>query len=439
MPIEVLMPALSPTMKDGNIVKWNKKEGDAVSPGEVIAEIETDKATMEVEAVDEGKIGRIVHNAGSKAVKVNSVIALLLEEGEDKAALDKHVFSDAGNDNVPAAAPEKSENKEQKAAPASTPQAASFAPPPPAFPLPAQQSSSSANANHYNGERVKASPLAKRIAEELGVDVSRIRGTGPNGRVVKADVEDAARYGLGGNVVARNAQEYTAKENSGMRRTIAARLLQSKQYVPHFYLTVDCELDALLDVRAQINDEADKSDKGEPSYKLSVNDLIVKAVALALKKNPNANCTWNEETTVYYNNVDISVAVAIDGGLITPIVRNADQKSVVAISQELKDLIKRAKTGKLAPEEYQGGGFSISNLGMFGIKQFSAIINPPQSCILAVGSGEERAVVKNGKVVPAIAMTVTLSCDHRTVDGAVGAGFLQSFKKYVERPAALLL
>ena len=443
MPIEVLMPALSPTMKDGNIVKWNKKEGDSVSAGDVIAEIETDKATMEVEAVEEGKIGRIIHKEGSKSVKVNSVIALLLEDDEDKAALDSHTLSDAGNDNEPQEtdAPAESEKKAEKPAQNSSggsQQAASFAPPPPKLQLP-ERKSSGASAPTYNGERVIASPLAKRVAEELGVDIARVRGTGPKGRVVKEDVEDAARYGTGGNVVSRDGQEYTVKENSGMRQTIAARLLQSKQYVPHFYLTVDCELDALLDMRGQINDEADKDDKGAPSYKVSVNDMIVKAVAMALKKNPDANCTWNEETTIYYNNVDISVAVAIDGGLITPIVRNADQKNVVAISVELKDLIKRAKTGKLSPEEYQGGGFSISNLGMFGIKQFNAIINPPQSCILAIGGGEQRPVVKNGQIVPANVMTVTLSCDHRTVDGAVGANFLASFKKYIERPAGLLL
>jgi len=439
MPIEVLMPALSPTMKDGNIVKWNKKEGDTVSAGDVIAEIETDKATMEVEAVEEGKIGKIIHKEGSKAVKVNSVIALLLEDGEDKTSLDSHKLSDADNDNAPKEKPDAQEKKTDAKQPASggSQPAASFAPPPPKLQLP-EQGAAPANAS-YNGERVVASPLAKRVAEELGVDIARGRGTGPKGRVIKADVEDAARYGSGGNLVSRHPQEYTVKENSGMRQTIAARLLQSKQYVPHFYLTVDCELDALLDMRGQINDEAGKDDKGNPSYKVSVNDMIVKAVAMALRKNPDANCTWNEDTTIYYNNVDISVAVAIDGGLITPIVRNADQKNVVAISQELKDLIKRAKTGKLAPAEYQGGGFSISNLGMFGVKQFNAIINPPQSCILAIGGGEQRAVVKNGSVVPANVMTVTLSCDHRTVDGAVGANFLASFKKYIERPAGLLL
>jgi pyruvate dehydrogenase E2 component (dihydrolipoamide acetyltransferase) len=430
MPIEILMPALSPTMKDGNIAKWHKKEGDAVKSGEVIAEIETDKATMEVEAVDEGVIGRIVRPQGSKGVKVNDVIALLLEEGEEASALEGFALSDAKAAPQEAAQPKAASGggaRAQSPAPA-------FAPPPPPPVLKAVSSPGPAT----TGERVKASPLAKKTAQILGIDVARVRGTGPKGRVVKADVEDAARYGSG-KTVARNPEEYYVKENSGMRRVIAERLLQSKQYVPHFYLTVDCELDALLDVRQTVNDEAQADGSGKPAYKLSVNDMIVKAVALALKKAPEANCTWTDEHTIYYNNIDVAVAVAIDGGLITPVVRNADQKSVVAISKELKGLIARAKAGKLAPEEYQGGGFSISNLGMFGIKNFSAIINPPQSCILAVGSGEQRPVVKDGKIVPATVMSVTLSCDHRTVDGAVGAAFLEAFKRYVERPVGMLL
>ena len=425
MPIEILMPALSPTMTEGTLSKWVKKEGDAVKAGDVIAEIETDKATMEVEAVDEGVIGKILVAEGTEGVPVNQLIALLLEEGEDPAALAGHVGGGAAASPAPAAAV------------ASAPATATSLPP--------------AAAVAASGERVSASPLAKRIAEQSGVDLAQVQGTGPHGRVIKADVEEAlvkgvAQGGTTTNVAAiavssgRNPIEFTEIPNSGMRKTIAKRLTESKQQVPHFYLSLDCELDCLLAARKQMNDaaEAAAGKDGKPAYKLSVNDMVIKAVAMALRDVPAANASWTDAAIQQYNNVDISVAVAIDGGLITPIVKNADQKGLGQIANEAKDLIARARAGKLQPSEYQGGGFSISNLGMYGIKNFNAIINPPQGCILAVGAGEERVVVKRGEFKAVNVMTVTLSCDHRVVDGAVGAEFLSAFKRYVESPVLML-
>ncbi len=431
MPIEILMPALSPTMTEGTLAKWNVKEGDKVAPGKVIAEIETDQATMEVEAVEEGTIGKILVTAGTENVAVNNVIALLLEAGEDKKALEGYSAKGGA-----APAPAKEEKKEE----AKTNGASNGAAAPAAAP-----------AASTSGERVFASPLAKRIAENEGVDVGKIQGSGPHGRVVKADVEEALVKGVGkvggaavgGVSVGRNAQEFTEIANSGMRKTIAKRLLESKQTVPHFYLTLDCELDNLLAARKRLNDAAEAAIKGQkdakPAYKLSVNDMVIKAVAMALREVPAANASWTDAAIRQYNNVDISVAVAMEGGLITPIVKNADQKGLAQISNEAKDLINRARAGKLQPEEYTGGGFSISNLGMYGIKNFSAIINPPQGCILAVGAGEERVVVKGGQFKAVNAMTVTLSCDHRVVDGAVGAEFLAAFKRYIEEPVMMLV
>ncbi|MEZ5691799.1 MAG: pyruvate dehydrogenase complex dihydrolipoamide acetyltransferase [Rickettsiales bacterium] len=426
MPIEILMPALSPTMTEGNLAKWNVKVGDEVKSGQVIAEIETDKATMEVEAVDEGIVGKIIVDAGTEGVKVNQLIALLLEDGEDKSVLDSYKPSAA------TAAPEeaKPETKsEASAAPTSTP----------ASPVP----SVAPQPTISHGDRIKASPLAKRIAATEGIDLHMVAGTGPHGRVVKDDVMKAiAMGGTGGrDRVLRNPVETTSIPNNNMRKVIARRLTESKQTVPHFYLNVDCELDKLLEVRKEINSDAQATagkDK-KPAYKLSVNDFIIKATALALKKVPSANASWTDEAVLQYNNVDISVAVAIDGGLITPIVKNADQKDVITISGEMKDLAARAKIGKLAPEEFQGGGFSISNLGMFGVKQFSAIVNPPQGCILAVGAGEERAVVRGGKLEIRNMVDLTLSVDHRVVDGAIGAQFLQALKYYIESPSLMLL
>ena len=424
MPIEILMPALSPTMTEGNLAKWNVKEGDKIKSGQVIAEIETDKATMEVEAVDAGTIGKIMIPAGTEGVKVNALIAVLLEDGETPADAEKFAASKASA--APAAA-----------APAQTAAEAPAVAPAPSPTSSIQQPSS--------GARQFASPLAKRIAADAGVQVAHVSGTGPHGRVVRADVEAfVASGGAAKGVVRRNAVETTAIANNNMRKVIAKRLTESKQTVPHFYLSLDIELDRLLDVRKQLNDAADAAAKkqgkdAKPAYKLSVNDLVIKATALALKDVPAANASWTDAAILQYNNVDISVAVAIDGGLITPIVKNADQKSIATISSEMKDLAARAKAGKLQPEEFQGGGFSISNLGMYGISHFAAIVNPPQGCILAVGAGAEKVVVRGGKMEVANVMTVTLSVDHRVVDGAIGAEFLQAFKRYCEAPALLLV
>ena len=438
MPIEILMPALSPTMTEGNLAKWTKKEGDKVKAGDVIAEIETDKATMEVEAVDEGVLGKIIIPAGTEAVKVNAPIALLLEEGEDKKALDSYKGAAAAP--APAAAAPKAEAKPTASAT------------PPAAAAPAQAPAAAPAPQAKGGERVFASPLAKRVAANEGVDLGNVQGTGPHGRIIRADVEEAqksggARKSAGGGFAApsvgRNAIEFTEIPNSNMRKVIAKRLLESKQNVPHFYLSIDCEIDQLMSARKRLNDMAEEAVKGQkdvrPAYKLSVNDLVIKAVAMALRAVPAANASWTDAAIQQYNNVDISVAVAIDGGLITPVLRNADQKSLSQLSNEMKDLAARARQGKLKPEEFQGGGFSISNLGMFGIKQFNAIINPPQSCILAVGTSEERVVVKKGEMKIATIMNTTLSCDHRVVDGAVGADFLAAFKRFIEEPVTMLV
>ena len=425
MPIEILMPALSPTMEEGNLAKWLVKEGDSIESGDVIAEIETDKATMEVEAVDEGVVGKIIIPEGTEGVKVNELIALLLEDDEDSAALENYAANSGG-------APAPTANKEE------APAAESAAP--------ASAPATSSN----SGERVFASPLAKRVAEQKGVDLSGISGTGPHGRIIKADVEEAPVGGATTSVagpttalVGRNPQETTDIPLNNMRKVIAKRLQESKQQVPHFYLSVDLELSKLLAARKQLNAAAEASIAGKEDaplpYKISVNDMVVKAVAMSLRDVPEANASWAGDKIIQYNNVDLSVAVAIDGGLITPIVRNADQKSLSSMSNELKDLIKRARAGKLAPEEFQGGGFSISNLGMFGIKNFNAIINPPQSCILAVGAGEKRVIVGDSGEFKAVdMMTVTLSSDHRVVDGAVGAMFLQAFKRYIENPISMM-
>ncbi len=430
MPIEITMPALSPTMTEGNLAKWIKKEGDTVKAGEVIAEIETDKATMEVEAVDEGTLGKIIVAAGTEGVKVNAVIALLLEEGEDKKALASW---------KPKAAPKAEESTEAatSAAPATAAPAAPVAAPSiapatarlaPAAPIAAASSPAK------SGGRVKASPLAKRIAEQNGVDLSAVVGTGPHGRIIKADVEHAPA-GHGG-MPRRNPVEFVQLPNNSMRKVIARRLLESKQTVPHFYLTVEVELDAMLQARAQLNGQAEaKAGKeGKPAYRLSVNDLIIKASALALRDKPACNVSWYDDAMIQYNNVDLSIAVATEGGLITPIVRNADQKSLPQISNEMKDLAKRARENKLKPEEFQGGGFSISNLGMYGVKTFQAIINPPQACILAVGAGEQKLVMRHGQVQSINVMNLTLSVDHRAVDGALGAEYLQALKRYLEQP-----
>jgi pyruvate dehydrogenase E2 component (dihydrolipoamide acetyltransferase) len=428
MPTEILMPALSPTMTEGNLAKWLKKEGDEVRSGDVIAEIETDKATMEVEAVDEGVIGKILVPEGTEAVKVNQPIALLLGEGEDASSL-----------------AEGAKPKPKAAEPAAKPEPQATKA---AAPAPAERKA--AGNGQARGERIFASPLAKRMAALAGLDLAGIAGSGPHGRIVKADIEKAQAAPKAAPAVQPAAAPTPAAAApapvpgaptaphhevtlSNMRKVIARRLTEAKQTIPHFYLSIDVELDALLKLRADLNGR-----KGA-DYKLSVNDLIIKATAIAIRRKPAVNAYWGGDKLFELEDIDVSVAVAIEGGLITPIVRKADQKGLATISGEMKDLVARAKAGKLKPEEYQGGGFSISNLGMYGIKEFSAVINPPQSCILAVGAGERRPVVKEGALAIATVMTVTLSVDHRVVDGALGAEWLQEFKALVEDPISLML
>jgi pyruvate dehydrogenase E2 component (dihydrolipoamide acetyltransferase) len=415
MPIEILMPALSPTMVEGNLAKWIKKEGDKVKAGDVIAEIETDKATMEVESADEGILGKILVAEGTENIAVNSLIGLLLEEDEDKSALDSYK----------AEAASKAPEVKADASAASKPEITA--------PQISKQPAVSSN------QRIAISPLAKRIAAEKNLNLNTISGSGPRGRIVKDDLLNAGSSGRVAGVINRNSEEFTSSKNSNVRKVIARRLLESKQTVPHFYLSSDLNIDKLMEVRKSLNELSHIDASGKPEYKISVNDLVIKAVALALKAVPAANSSWTDEAILLYNNVDVSVAVAVDGGLITPIIRNADQKSLQEISGEMKILAKKAKDGKLQPEEFQGGGFSISNLGMYGIDSFQAIVNPPQSCILAVGAGIAKPIITNGDIDVATIMNVTLSSDHRSVDGAVGAEFIKSLKKFIENPIAMLI
>ncbi|MCC8416081.1 MAG: pyruvate dehydrogenase complex dihydrolipoamide acetyltransferase [Rickettsia endosymbiont of Gnoriste bilineata] len=413
MPIKILMPALSPTMTEGNIAKWLKKDGDKVAPGDVIAEIETDKATMEVEAVEEGILAKIIVPQGTENVAVNSLIAVLLEEGEDISLLDNFI-SNIDNAAKPSAKPAivVEESKSVNLTPE--------------------------NKTIKDTARIYASPLARRLAAIDNIDLSNIQGSGPHGRIIKKDVLSyLVQPTNSGKIraVNRNNQEYRAVPNNNIRKIIAKRLLESKQTIPHFYLSIECNMDKLLDIREDIN----KSLIEESNIKISVNDFVILAVAKALKIIPEANASWDESAIRYYNNVDVSVAVAIDNGLITPIVRNADQKDLVTLSRELQTLIKKARDNKLTPEEFQGGGFSVSNLGMYGVKSFNAIINPPQSCILAIGASSKRPIVDNDQIKVATMMDVSLSSDHRVVDGAVGAKFLASFKKFIESPALMLI
>ena len=414
MPIPVLMPALSPTMTEGTLAKWLKGEGDNVVSGDIIAEVETDKATMEIEAIEEGVLGRILIGEGTEGVAINTPIAVLLEEGEDVSATESFYGS------VPTAALAAAE----------------------LTPAPAPAVAPTLKAN---GARVIASPLARRMAEQAGLDLTGINGSGPRGRIVKRDIEaaitgDAVQAAAAPAPAAAMAAParapagaaVTEQSNSGMRKVIAQRLLQSKQTIPHFYLTVDCEIDELLKIRKDLNGRSD-------GIKLSVNDFVVRTLALALRKVPEANVSWSDAATLLYNSVDVSVAVAVEGGLVTPVVRNADNKGLAQISIEMEDLAARAREGKLVPEEYQGGSFSVSNLGMFGIKEFAAIINPPQAGILAVGAGEQRPVVKDGALSVATVMSCTLSADHRVMDGAVGARLLAAFKALIEDPLTMLL
>lgn len=447
MSINITMPALSPTMEEGTLAKWHVKEGDSVSAGDVIAEIETDKATMEVEAIDEGTVGRILVSEGAENVKVNAVIAVLLEEGESASDIGD-VKADAPAPKAEDKAEDKAEEKKQepKAEKAEKP----AEPKPAAAPAPAKSEAKPEG-------RTFASPLARRLAKDAGIDVSALVGSGPKGRVIKADVEKAKKEGvpaagkaaagqaalaagMGADAVKALYEEgsYEIVPNDGMRKTVAARLTEAKQTVPHFYLTLDCKLDNLLAARADINAAAPKDKEGRPAYKLSVNDFIVKAWAIALQQVPAANATWAGDSILYHKRSDIAVAVAVPGGLFTPVVRSAETKSLRQISDEVRDFAVRAKSKKLAPHEYQGGSSAVSNLGMYGIKDFAAVINPPHGTILAIGAGEERVYPENGEIRIGNFMSVTLSCDHRSVDGALGAEALGAFKKLIEQPVMML-
>jgi pyruvate dehydrogenase E2 component (dihydrolipoamide acetyltransferase) len=473
MSINITMPALSPTMEEGKLAKWHVKEGDTVSSGDVIAEIETDKATMEVEAVDEGRIGRIVVPEGTEGVKVNAVIAVILQEGETS------VGSDTGKapssqppppkgEGATTAKPVEASNTspsggevgakalgEGALAPGKMPTAVTGS-----AAAPVLATAAAAPAAKSNGSaRVFSSPLARRLTREAGIELSAITGTGPHGRVVKADVEAAtsgraplkAAPAAAPAAGAASAQGMTKQQvmalyeegsyevtpNDGMRKVVAARLTEAKQTIPHFYLTLDCRIDALMAAREQINAAAPLRD-GKPTYKLSVNDFVVKAWAHALQKVPAANATWAVDSILHHKHSDVAVAVAVPGGLFTPVVKAAETKSLRQISEEVKDLAGRARSKKLAPHEYQGGTTAVSNLGMYGIKDFAAVINPPHGTILSVGVGEERVYADRGEVKVGQFMTVTLSCDHRSVDGALGAELLAAFKGLIEHPIMML-
>ncbi|HET7084817.1 MAG TPA: pyruvate dehydrogenase complex dihydrolipoamide acetyltransferase [Rhizomicrobium sp.] len=437
MATNILMPALSPTMEEGKLAKWLVKEGDTVKSGTILAEIETDKATMEFEAVDEGKIGKILVPEGSEGVKVNAPIAVLLEEGDSADAV-----APASKDIAGAM---KDIGAAVKAESAPAPKAAAPAP-------------AAAPAAKADGARIFASPLAKRIAEQKGLDLSGINGTGPRGRIVKSDVENAkpgvakpaaagapAGAGIPGIAPLPDARllypagSYEEIPHDNMRKAIAKRLTSAKTLIPHYYLTIDCNLDALMAVREKMNAAAPKGKDKVPAYKLSVNDFIMKASAMALMKHPAVNASWTDTAILRHKDADVGVAVALDFGLITPIIFKAQTKGLVEISNEVKTLAALAKEKKLKPNQYEGGGFSVSNLGMYGIKSFTSIINPPQSCIIAVGAGEERPVVRDGKVEISTVMTVTMSADHRVVDGGTGAKFLATLKQFIEEPASMLL
>jgi pyruvate dehydrogenase E2 component (dihydrolipoamide acetyltransferase) len=415
MSIDILMPALSPTMEEGTLSKWLVKEGDNVVSGDLIAEIETDKATMEVETIEDGIVGKLLVQEGEEAIKVNSVIAILIEEGEtlkgNEPPLPKNELkSEASSNNNLEIKLDNSTNSKLNI------------------------EVNKDNLINKDANRIFISPLAKRLAKQLDINLKLVNGSGPNGRIVKFDIENFDHNKKENiNNISLSEDNFEIIKNTSMRKTIAARLVKSKNEAPHFYLSLDCNLDKLLEIRASINT------KSNDKYKISVNDMIIKAASASLIKVPKANASWEDENTKYYKNTDISVAVAIDGGLITPIVRNVQSKGLYDISSDMKYLSSKAKEGKLLPEEYIGGSFSISNLGMFGIKQFSAVINPPQGAILAVGAGERKAIVINENISIATVMSVTLSCDHRVIDGAVGAEFLSVFKEYIENPSLMLL
>ena len=452
MSTQILMPALSPTMEEGKLAKWHVKEGDVVKAGDILAEIETDKATMEFEAIDEGRIGKILIPEGAEGIKVNVPIAVLETEGGEP---------------VPQDIPATMQAIREALAPASPPAVAQKAQAPTSLAAPTAPRSGNGAAAPHTEQRLFASPLAKRIAERDGVDIASVHGSGPRGRIVKADVEAAAKGGVPKPAPPREEQtpakpvaapeahavsaglaplpdarlfykpgEYEAVPNDSMRKAIARRLTSAKSLIPHYYLTIDCDIGALMALRARLNE---KSPKAEGAYKLSINDFVIKAAAMALIKHPDVNASWTEAAILKHKHADIGIAVDLNPGLITPIVFGSEAKGLIEISNEIKSLAERAKAKKLKPQEYEGGAFSISNLGMFGIKEFTAIINPPQSAILAVGAGEERAVIRDGKVIAATIMSVTMSCDHRVIDGATGARYLQTLKIYVEEPASMLL
>ncbi|GAB4230837.1 MAG: pyruvate dehydrogenase complex dihydrolipoamide acetyltransferase [Methyloligellaceae bacterium] len=476
MPIEILMPALSPTMEDGTLAKWHVKEGDSVEPGDVIAEIETDKATMEVEAVEEGVIGKLLVDEGTQHVAVNKPIALLLQEGEGSEALAAGGSSTAS----PSPAPSPSESTSAPPPAGETAIGAESQAPRPG-PAPAPQPAAEAGAsaqpappprtNGQAGGRILASPLAKRLAAEKGIDLSAITGTGPHGRIIKRDVERLIEEGVSpapaaqpaapaaqdGQVMpatatpSRTLSAFTDEQilalyekgtyelvpHDNMRRTIAERLTIAKSTIPHFYLSIDCTLDHLLDARKRLNEMSPP--EGPNAFKISVNDMIIKAMAMALQKVPEANATWTEQGVLRHRSSDIGVAVAVEGGLFTPVIRHAEVKSLSEISNEMKELAERARKRRLAPHEYQGGTTSISNLGMMGIKSFDAVINPPHASILAVGAGEKRPVIYGDEIKIATMMSCTLSCDHRVIDGALGAALLDAFKGFIEEPVTMLV
>ena len=450
MATNILMPALSPTMEEGKLAKWLVKEGDTVKSGTILAEIETDKATMEFEAVDEGIIGKILVPEGSEGVRVNAPIAVLLEEGESADAVPSSVSgaAPAPKTDIPAAM--------KDIAAAVHAEAPDIAPPAPA---PKGEGHAAPVAPAGDGNRIFASPLARRIAAAKGIELSALSGTGPRGRIVRADVENAkpgaksaiaaapaaAGAGVPGVAPLPDARllypqgSYEEIPHDSMRKAIAKRLTSAKTLIPHYYLTVDCNIDALMAVREKMNAAAPKDKDKKPAYKLSVNDFIMKASAMALMKHPDVNASWTDTAILKHKDADVGVAVALDFGLITPIIFKAQTKGLVEISNEVKELAGLAKAKKLKPNQYEGGGFSVSNLGMYGIKNFTSIINPPQSCIIAVGAGEERPIVVNGKIEVATVMTVTMSADHRVVDGGTGAKFLQTLKQFLEEPASMLL
>jgi len=473
MPINVLMPALSPTMEKGNLAKWLKKEGDAIKSGDVLAEIETDKATMEVEAIDEGVLAKIVVPEGTADVPVNDLIAIIAGEGEDVSAAAAGGGAAPKAEAKPAAEAPKSDAG-QNTTPGDGHMSYARVNEAPDGAKPAAGGGQAA-APASSGGRVFASPLARRIAKQEGVDLAAVQGSGPHGRIIARDVQEAKASGAtkaapapaqqpaeapkaaapapkaaaaGGAPAGLSLDQvrgfyqkdaYEEVPLDGMRKTIAKRLTEAMQVAPHFYLTVDCELDALMKLRETLNGSAGKDRDGKPLFKLSVNDFVIKAMGLALTHVPAANAVWAEDRILRFKHAEVGVAVAIDGGLFTPVIRRADEKTLSAISNEMKDFAARARAKKLKPEEYQGGVTSVSNLGMFGIKHFTAVINPPQSSILAVGAGEKRVVVKDGQPTVAQVMTCTLSCDHRVLDGALGAELVSAFKGLIENPMGMLV